>query len=31
MTGLVGAIVFALIAYAIGLFIASLIWGGDNA
>lgn len=33
MNSLAGAIIVALIVYAIGLFIASLIWGGstDNA
>jgi hypothetical protein len=33
MNSLVGAIIVALIVYAIGLFIAHLIWGGssDNA
>ncbi len=30
MNSLLGAIIIGLIVYAIGLFIAHLIWGGDT-
>jgi uncharacterized membrane protein YiaA len=31
MNTLLGAIIVGLVVYAIGLFIASLIWGGSDA
>jgi hypothetical protein len=31
MNSFLGALIVALIVYAVGLFIASLIWGGENA
>jgi hypothetical protein len=31
MNTLLGAIIVALIVYAIGLFIGSLIWGGSDS